>query len=106
MAAIHFSKDVKRNSGWIPIDPNNIEQWKEDLNKEINWPDKGKNEFYSTKQYTSFSEAFVYAQRLFLSENTVKNHIKKIFRKLNVGSRYQAAQIARQAGILSEKDQH
>ena len=44
------------------------------------------------------------AERLFLSENTVKNHIKNIFKKLNIDNRHQAAHIARQAGISSERD--
>ena len=39
------------------------------------------------------------AKRLYVSENTVKNHIKHILRKLNAENRHHAAQIARQAGL-------
>jgi len=70
VAVIHFSRGVKRNSGWIPIDPNNLDQWKNDLNTEINWPPRGTKEysdFYARKQYTSFSEAFGFARRLLSS---------------------------------------
>jgi len=72
VAVIHFSRGVKRNSGWIPIDPNNLDQWKSDLNAEINWPPRGTKEytdFYARKQYTSFSEAFGFARRLLLSSD-------------------------------------
>ena len=39
------------------------------------------------------------AQHLFISENTVKHHIKNILKKLDVENRHQAAQIARQMGL-------
>jgi DNA-binding NarL/FixJ family response regulator len=42
------------------------------------------------------------AQRLFLSENTVKHHIRNIFEKLGVDNRREAAIIARQNGLASE----
>jgi DNA-binding NarL/FixJ family response regulator len=41
------------------------------------------------------------AQRLFLSENTVKHHIQNLFEKLGVDNRRQAAEIARQLGLHS-----
>jgi two-component system nitrate/nitrite response regulator NarL len=42
------------------------------------------------------------AQRLFLSENTVKHHVQSILDKLGVENRRQAGQLARQAGLKSE----
>lgn len=42
------------------------------------------------------------AQRLYLSENTVKHHVQNIFDKLQVENRRQAALFARQAGLLSK----
>lgn len=39
------------------------------------------------------------AQRLYLSENTVKHHIRNVFSKLGVKNRRQAAAIARQLGL-------
>jgi DNA-binding NarL/FixJ family response regulator len=42
------------------------------------------------------------AQRLFLSENTVKHHIRNIFEKLGVENRRDAALIARQQAIVSK----
>lgn len=41
------------------------------------------------------------AERLFLSENTVKHHVRNIFEKLGVENRRQAALIARQNGLFS-----
>jgi DNA-binding NarL/FixJ family response regulator len=41
------------------------------------------------------------AQRLFLSENTVKHHIRNIFDKLEVENRRQAALFARQNTLTS-----
>jgi DNA-binding NarL/FixJ family response regulator len=41
------------------------------------------------------------AQRLFLSENTVKHHIRNIFEKLGVDNRREAASIARQNALFS-----
>lgn len=45
------------------------------------------------------------AKRFYLSENTVKNHIKHILRKLDAKNRHQAVKIARQAGLLSGRDE-
>jgi DNA-binding NarL/FixJ family response regulator len=42
------------------------------------------------------------AQRLFLSENTVKHHIRNIFEKLGVENRREAALIARQYALVSK----
>ena len=42
------------------------------------------------------------AQRLFLSENTVKHHIRNVFEKLGVENRREAALIARQNSIVSQ----
>jgi DNA-binding NarL/FixJ family response regulator len=41
------------------------------------------------------------AQRLFLSENTVKHHLHNIFEKLEVSNRQSAVALARQMGIRS-----
>jgi DNA-binding NarL/FixJ family response regulator len=38
------------------------------------------------------------AERLFISENTVKHHIRNILSKLEVENRHEASQLARQAG--------
>jgi DNA-binding NarL/FixJ family response regulator len=42
------------------------------------------------------------AMRLFLSENTVKHHIRNIFDKLAINNRGQAAHLARQQGLKSK----
>jgi DNA-binding NarL/FixJ family response regulator len=42
------------------------------------------------------------AQVLFLSENTIKHHIRNIFEKLNLENRHQAALLARQLGLKSK----
>ena len=42
------------------------------------------------------------AARLFLSENTVKHHIRNVFDKLEISNRSQAAQFARQQGLKSK----
>jgi LuxR family maltose regulon positive regulatory protein len=39
------------------------------------------------------------AQELVLSTNTVKTHVKSIFRKLNVSSRAEARQVARELNL-------
>ncbi len=39
------------------------------------------------------------AERLFISENTVRNHVHKILEKLNITSRRQAVVLAKQQGI-------
>ena len=44
------------------------------------------------------------AQRLYLSEGTVKNYISAILGKLNVADRTQAAVLAIQAGLLDHQD--
>jgi DNA-binding NarL/FixJ family response regulator len=44
----------------------------------------------------------VIAQRLFLSENTVKHHIRNILGKLEVENRREAALFARQNGLVSK----
>ncbi|MCK9285361.1 MAG: LuxR C-terminal-related transcriptional regulator [Rhodocyclaceae bacterium] len=40
------------------------------------------------------------AAKMFLSENTIKYHLKNIFQKLSVSSRIQAIALAQQAGLL------
>lgn len=40
------------------------------------------------------------AQKLFVSENTVKTHSSRLFDKLNARRRTQAVQIAKQAGLI------
>lgn len=41
------------------------------------------------------------AEKLFVSENTVKTHSSRVFEKLGVNRRVQAAQKARELGIIS-----
>jgi DNA-binding NarL/FixJ family response regulator len=41
------------------------------------------------------------AKRLYLSENTVKHHIRNVFDKLGLNNRREAASVARQAGLKS-----
>lgn len=41
------------------------------------------------------------AERLFVSENTVKTHSSRLFEKLNAKRRTQAVQIAKQSGLLA-----
>ncbi|HEY3874308.1 MAG TPA: response regulator transcription factor [Candidatus Kapabacteria bacterium] len=43
------------------------------------------------------------AEKLFLSEGTVKNHVSNIYSKLNISSRIEAASWARKQGILETK---
>lgn len=40
------------------------------------------------------------AQRLFISPNTLKTHIRKLYRKLGVSSREEATQVGRERGLL------
>lgn len=44
------------------------------------------------------------AQRLFLSRNTVKTHLRLVYRKLGVGSKTDAIAKARQLGLLGSTD--
>lgn len=39
------------------------------------------------------------AERLFLSEKTVRNHVSAVFRKLGAGNRVDAVRLAREAGL-------
>jgi DNA-binding CsgD family transcriptional regulator len=41
------------------------------------------------------------AERLFVSENTVKTHSRRLFDKLNAKRRTQAVQIAKEAGLIA-----
>lgn len=41
------------------------------------------------------------AEKLFVSENTVKTHSSRLFEKLNAKRRTQAVQIAKQAGLIA-----
>jgi DNA-binding CsgD family transcriptional regulator len=41
------------------------------------------------------------AERLFVSENTVKTHLGNLFEKLNAKRRTQAVQIAKQSGLIA-----
>jgi len=45
---------------------------------------------------------FAIAQRLFISENTVKQHMRKVLNKLGVKNRREASLIAQQAGLKSK----
>jgi DNA-binding NarL/FixJ family response regulator len=40
------------------------------------------------------------AERLFIADSTVRNHVTVIYSKLNVDSRFEAMQIAKEAGIV------
>jgi ATP/maltotriose-dependent transcriptional regulator MalT len=42
------------------------------------------------------------AERLFVSENTVKTHAARLFDKLSARRRTQAIQLAKQAGLIPE----
>jgi LuxR family maltose regulon positive regulatory protein len=42
------------------------------------------------------------AEKLFISPETIKKHLANIYRKLDVSSRRQAVERAKQIGILSE----
>lgn len=44
------------------------------------------------------------AQALFITENTVKAHLGSILEKMNVPTRYQAAALAKEAGLISDKE--
>jgi LuxR family transcriptional regulator, maltose regulon positive regulatory protein len=44
------------------------------------------------------------ASELYVSVNTVKAHLKHIFRKLDVDTRRQAAHRARELGLLGDHD--
>lgn len=41
------------------------------------------------------------AERLFVSENTVKTHASRVFDKLGAGRRTQAVQLAKSQGIIA-----
>jgi two-component system, NarL family, response regulator LiaR len=41
------------------------------------------------------------AERLFVSENTVKTHLSRVFDKLNARRRTQAVQLAKEAGLIA-----
>jgi LuxR family maltose regulon positive regulatory protein len=42
------------------------------------------------------------AEQLFVSRNTVKTHLKSVYRKLEVSSRAEAVQMARDTGLLRQ----
>jgi DNA-binding NarL/FixJ family response regulator len=44
------------------------------------------------------------AEKLFISEHTVKSHIRSILNKLNISNRQQAAVYAERAGLIIEPD--
>ena len=46
------------------------------------------------------------AQRLVISEHTVKNHVKRVLAKLHLHSRRDAARYARQHGLISPRNKH
>jgi ATP/maltotriose-dependent transcriptional regulator MalT len=41
------------------------------------------------------------AEKLYVSENTVKTHSRRLFDKLNARRRTQAVQLAKQAGLIA-----
>ncbi len=51
---------------------------------------------------THFTEQQI-AEQLFVSHNTVKTHLKCVYRKLGVSSRAEAVQRAHEAGLLLER---
>jgi DNA-binding NarL/FixJ family response regulator len=51
------------------------------------------------KELSSGATNKMIGQRLFLSENTVKHHMRSILEKLSVQTRYQAIQLARQRSL-------
>jgi DNA-binding NarL/FixJ family response regulator len=72
-----------------------------------NGPDKlltklSRREIEVLREIESGATNIEIAQRLFLSENTVKHHIRNVFEKLGVENRRQAALIARQNSIISK----
>lgn len=45
-----------------------------------------------------------FAEELFISRNTVKTHMRRVYRKLNASSRAEAVLIARDRGLLRASD--
>ena len=44
------------------------------------------------------------AEELFVSRNTIKTHLRRVYRKLNASSREEAVLIARDRGLLRASD--
>ena len=58
--------------------------------------------FVPTQQMAGDTSALVRAEQLFVSRNTVKSHVKNLYRKLEVSSRADAVERAREVGLLPQ----
>lgn len=73
-----------------------------DANKEALLARLSPREVDVLRELESGATNIVIAQRLFLSENTVKHHIRNVLDKLGVENRRQAGSLARQHGVKSK----
>ncbi|MBK9247452.1 MAG: response regulator transcription factor [Ignavibacteria bacterium] len=86
----------------------NVEYWMSDNTRKI--VNKASVELNSARLTAMEKKVFAFicynnhtiAEKLFLSEGTVRNHISSIYLRLNVKNRNEAIQLARRFGILHE----